>query len=63
MRTTAITALIIMLIGSYPAYAHRVVNAAQEMICNIIPVHTQPVVTFCVFLVAIVALAQQGQGK
>lgn len=58
MKTTTLTALIILAIGTYPAYAHRIVTAAQELVCNVIPLHQQPVVTFVALIVAIVVVAQ-----
>jgi choline-glycine betaine transporter len=63
MKTLTITALITLAIGTYPAYAHRLVNAAQTLVCNIVPAPYQPVVTFVIILVAIIAIAQRGQGK
>ena len=58
MKAIIITALIILGIGTYPGYAHRIVSAAEEIVCKVIPAQYQPAVMFVVIVVAIVAIAQ-----
>lgn len=36
MKPTIVTFLILLAIGMYPDYAHRIVNATTELVCNLV---------------------------
>lgn len=36
MKTTMVILLILLAIGMYPDYAHKVVNAATDIVCNLV---------------------------
>jgi hypothetical protein len=58
MKSTIVTFLVLLAIGLYPEYAHRIVNAATELVCNIVPYPNRNGVELIILLVAIVCVAR-----
>jgi len=57
MKSTIVAFLILFAIGMYPDYAHRIVNAATELVCNIVTPN-QSGLELIILLVAIVLVAR-----
>lgn len=58
MKPVLLTILIAFAVGLYPGYAHRIIDAAQDVVCSIFPAQDRSVVELIIIIIAIVGVSQ-----